>query len=355
MKELSARKKILLVVLLGSASLCCLLGIKVQQAICDNVYVFSFIQEDKKFLSSDILYAEKEGISLTYVKYLYPEISNGFRTETATVIATNDNYSYFTGMEITTGAFFNSIQVDKKMSVAVLNEAAAYQLFGNYECIGESIYLNQNAFDVVGIVKEYGNQDEAKIYIPNQIAEVLEMNCSDVNQLWCRLTNMAETSMIISKMGYSMDEIDIIQMNLYKGIFMQRFFLLVILTSIFSLTHIIRDVWGKVKELRQGTDRNRTWIKKWILQIVTCIVGFILILKVIQLAWFVPPNYEVVGKRRLGIFCKIIEFYTLSEIKIDNMQFLNRWNLLSLFFLVIGIIGILFQRTVIAKSQRAVC
>ena len=27
------------------------------------------------------------------------------------------------------------------MAVAVLNEAAAYQMFGNYDCIGESIYL----------------------------------------------------------------------------------------------------------------------------------------------------------------------------------------------------------------------
>lgn len=47
----------------------------------------------------------------------------------------NENYSYFTGMEITEGTIFNHVQADRKLSVVVLNETAAYQFFGNYECI----------------------------------------------------------------------------------------------------------------------------------------------------------------------------------------------------------------------------
>ena len=48
-------------------------------------------------------------------------------------IATYDNYAYFSKMQIRSGAFFNSDHVNRKMAVAVLNEAATYQMFGNYE------------------------------------------------------------------------------------------------------------------------------------------------------------------------------------------------------------------------------
>ena len=334
MKELSVKRMILFVILLGSAVGCLLLGLKVRQVTCDNVYVLSFTQEHKNFLSSDISFVEDNDINFTYTKYLYPEISNGFRTEKATVIATNDNYSYFSGMQIRSGTFFNSVHVNRKMAVAVLNEAAAYQMFGNYDCIGESIYLNHNAFTVVGIVKECINSYEAKIYVPNTVVEVLGLACSEVNQLKCRFTNLAEASMIISKMGYSMDEIDIMQMDLYKGVFMLRFFLLVILAGVFSLIYIIRDVWGKAKELWHGADKDRAWFIKWFLQALVCVVGVIIILKVIQLSWCIPSNYDVVGKSWLNVFLEILEFYTLSGIEIEGMYFLNQWNLLSLFCVV---------------------
>ncbi len=356
MKELSVKRMILFVILLGSAVGCLLLGLKVRQITCDNVYVLSFTQEHKNFLSSDISIVEDNDVSFTYTKYLYPEISNGFRTEKATVIATNDNYSCFSELQIRSGAFFNSVHENRKMAVAVLNEAAAYQMFGNYDCIGESIYLNQNAFTVIGIVKESGNVDEAKIYVPEKTTEDMGIAGLEVNQLWCRFANVAETSMAISKMGYSMDEIDITQMDLYKGVFMQRFWILLILAGIIPFVGVLREVFGKTKELRQGAGGNRRWIIKWIFQIVICVGGSILILKIIQLAWFIPPNYDVVGKSWLDIFYEILEFYTLSGIKMDNMQFLSRWNLLSLFCLVIGIMGIMLCGIVDKKiKERLVC
>lgn len=355
MKELSVKRMILFLILLGSAVGCLLLGLKVRQVTCDNVYVLSFTQEHKNFLSSDISFVEDNDISFTYTKYLYPEISNGFRTEKATVIATNDNYSYFSRMQIRSGAFFNSVHEDRKMAVAVLNEAAAYQMFGNYDCVGENIYLNQNAFVVIGIVKECGDEDDLRIYVPEKTTEDMEIAGSEVNQLWCRFANMAETSMAISKMGYSMDEIDITQMDLYKGVFMQRFFILLILAGIIPFVCILREAFAKTKELREDAGGNRSWIIKWIFQIAICVGGSILILKIIQLAWFIPPNYDVVGKSWLNIFYEIIEFYTLSGIKMDNMQFLNRWNLVSLFCFAICIMGIMLCRIVTVKGQRAIC
>ena len=338
MKELSVKRMILFVILLGSAAGCLLLGLKVRQVTCENVYVLSFTQEHKNFLNSDISITEANDASFTYTKYLYPEISNGFRTEEATVIATNDNYAYFSRMQIRSGAFFNSVHENRKMAVAVLNEAAAYQMFGNYDCIGESIYLNQNAFTVIGIVKESGHVDESKIYVPEKTTEDMEIVGSEVNQLWCRFANMAETSMAISKMGYSMDEIDITQMDLCKGVFMQRFFVLMMLVGLFPFVRIILKAWSKTKELWQSTEKDKIWYMKWILQIVICTGGLVLMLKVVRMSWVVPPNYDVLGKNWLNAFYEVLGFYTLFGIEIDEMYFLSQWNLVSLFCMIVCMI-----------------
>lgn len=79
---------------------------------------------------------------------------------------------------------------------------------------------------------------------------------------------------------------------------------------------------------------NRAWFIKWFLQALVCVVGVIIILKVIQLSWYIPSNYDVVGKSWLNVFFEILEFYTLSGIEIEGMYFLNQWNLLSLFCVV---------------------
>lgn len=338
MKELSVKRMILFVILLGSAVGCLLLGLKVRQVTCENVYVLSFIQEHKNFLNSDISIMEDNDVNFTYIKYLYPKISNGFRAEEATVIATNDNYAYFTRIQIRSGAFFNNVHENRKMPVVVLNEAAAYQMFGNYDCIGESIYLNQNAFTVIGIVKESGNVDEAKIYVPEKTTEGMGIAGSEVNQLWCRFANMAETSVAISKMGYSMDELDIVQMDLYKGVFIQRFWGLVIFIGLFPLVRAISKECCKTRELRQSTEKDKAWYMKWILQAVVCTIGLVLILKVVRMSWVVPPNYDVVGKNWLNAFYEVLGFYTLFGIEIDEMYFLSQWNLVSLFCMIVCMI-----------------
>ena len=330
MKGLSISKRILLVILLVAAGICLLLGIKVQQAICNNVYILSFLKEGKCFLNSDISIVENGGIRLAYVKYLYPEISNGFRAETATVIATNDNYSYFTGLEIEEGTFFNQIQADRKLSVAVLNEEAAYQFFGNYDCIGESLYLDQNVFEVIGIVREQGDEGEAKVYIPDTTADTLGISCSEVNQLWCRFTNMAEASLMISNIGYSMSEMNILRVDLYKSVFMLRFFTVLIFIGIILFIRTFKAAFSVAKNLGKVGAMNGKWLIKWILQILICTGSLLFAVKITQLSWCVPPNYELLGKSWKDVLYRTLEFYTLSGIEMDNMQFVNRWNLLAM-------------------------
>lgn len=316
---------------------CLVLGIRVQHVTCDHVFILSFSQESQSFGDSDISNAQKEGVNLTYVKRLYQEISNGFRTEETEVVATNDNYAYFVNLELRRGTFFNKKQEEHELAVAVLNEAAAYQLFGNYDCIGEIVYLDQNGFEVIGIVKENGNEEVPRIYISDRVAERLDMPCSKVNQLWCQFHNVAEAALIIEKMGYGMEEMDIVQMDLYKVIFMQRFFILLILVGITLFFYVIKKLITKVKNLRLKDVLDTKGVIKCALQVLICIVCLVVLFKIIKLSLCIPPNYALLGKSWLSILVKVFEFYTLLNLQIDNMQFLNLWNYSSLLFVVLGI------------------
>lgn len=338
MRKLSIRKIIakiiLLIVFLCMTGGCLLLGIKVRQMVCDHVFVLSFQQENQKFRESDIAGAENNGICLTYIKRLYPEVSNGFRTEEAEVLATNDNYIHFSGLELVEGCFFNQKQTENKLSVAVLNEAAACLLFGNQDCIGESIYLDQNDFVVIGIVKEAGNEETARIYVSDKVAEGLGISCLEVNQLWCQFDNVAEAAMLIQTMGYRMEEIEIVQMDLYKNVFMRRFLMIPILAGVVLFLITLKETLKKAKMIAQKGTKDRKYLTKFVSELLICAVSFLLTGKMIQLFWCVPPNYELIGKNFRDGFYTVLEFYFLFDVELDNMYILNEWNLLSMLLFV---------------------
>ena len=350
MKELSVKRVILFLMLIGSAVACLLLGLWVRQMTCDDVYVLSFTQKNKHFQISDISFAEDNDYCFTFTKYLYPEVSNGFRAEKATVIATNDNYLFFSGMKIRSGGFFNSFHENRKMAVAVLNEEAAYKMFGNYNCIGENVFLNHISFTVIGIVKERDYEDVAKIYVSEKTTENMGFVYGEVEQLWCRFANMAECSLVIRKMDYSMDEIDVVQMNLYKGLFIQRFFILLALAVLHPYAHILSNLLSLIREV--AINKNRQCVIKAILYGVICMGVSFLIAKMMRFICIAPPYYMVMGKSLPGFLSEVLKFYTLSGIEIDNMTFLSKWNLWSIFFLEIGIICELLCSLVPVKNLK---
>ena len=91
-----------------------------------------------------------------------------------------------------------------------------------------------------------------------------------------------------------------------------------------------KTVFNMANELRKVDAVNKKWMIKWILQIFFCVGSLLFTVKITQLSWCAPPNYELLGKSWKDVLYRILEFYTLSGIEIDNMQFVNRWNLLTM-------------------------
>jgi hypothetical protein len=349
-KGLSGKKLLLAVILLGSAGVCLLLGLKVQQVMCDDVYILSFQQENKLFSNADISNIKNNGVDLTFVQYVFPDVSNGYCTEKATVLTTNENYAYFTGVYMEEGAFFNGMQISKKLPVAVMNETAAYQLFGNDNCTGEVIYLNQIPYKVIGIIGQQSDEEDPRIYIPYSTIELMDIPVSDTGQVWCRFDNMAEAALTVEKMGYSMDDVDVFQMDLYKCVFMQRFFFLLILIGVFVIICILQAMRYRAGEL--GREINRKWVLISGLQISGLLGGIFFILKMIQISWCVPPSYVLQGQGWLHATYRVLDFYTLSNVKINNMQFLNHWNLLSLLFQILFLVIYIYKPFIFENAVR---
>ena len=179
--------------------------------------------------------------------------------------------------------------LDENFTETIQSVIPYAELFGNLHCIGEVVYLDQNAFEVVGIVIEQENEDTAKIYIPNEVVETSNMSCAQINQLWCQFGNAAEAALVIKKMGYDLEEM------------------------------------------------------------ITCVVSLLLTVRITQVSWCVPPNYELIGKGWKAAFFTILKFYSLSGIELNNIHYLSEWNLLSL---LLSMGSILSFGLLIAKRSR---
>ena len=196
------------------------------------------------------------------------------------------------------GAFFNEIQVNRKYRLAVINESAAYRLFGSEDCIGQEMFLNGVSYQVIGIVREQGEEVESKIYIPYTALEDMGTELS-VSHLWCRFGNLAEAALILDRMGYSLKEVDIVQTNNLKGLFMQRFWMLVILVDLYFMTYLLSTL------LRQKERLKRKFSLFFGLLFVLA-AGIGIAFQTAKISAYIPPAYELGKESWRTVVCSSI-------------------------------------------------
>ena len=335
MKGIFGRKLLVLLILAGAAGMCLLSWLKMQSAVWEGIYALSLKRENRFFTETDIANIEKEGIGLTYSQQVYPDVSNGFRREEIPVFLTNENYAFFTNTHMQKGAFFNGMQIDRKLAVMVLNETAAIQLFGNRECVGETVYLNQVPYRVTGIMAERDGE-EAGIYIPYSTKNLLEIHDLEISQIWCGFPNLADAALVMKKAGYPIETLQITQIGLVKGIFRQRFLSLLITTGAYAIFSACRPVWKwnkgilRIEAFKQTGNIDTRWFRISVLQVLGTCIGGVLLWKAVELAWCVPPSCELLGGSWKDTFFCIMDFYLLAGAELDNMPLLPYWNLVSI-------------------------
>jgi hypothetical protein len=87
----------------------------------------------------------------------------------ATLITTNSCYAQIAGYRLLNGGFFSAAAEQAGSREAVLNEAAAFQLFGGQGAYGQIIKMEGASWLVVGVLDD-GDRENPRVYAPASVA-----------------------------------------------------------------------------------------------------------------------------------------------------------------------------------------
>ena len=82
---------------------------------------------------------------------------HGSEYGSVTVYGTTPAYYDIQGLQLSMGRWLKNTDIDNKNYICILNEAAATDLIGYEDCVGQTLILNNVEFTVVGVLKE--NED----------------------------------------------------------------------------------------------------------------------------------------------------------------------------------------------------
>lgn len=85
-----------------------------------------------------------------------------------TLVGTNQNYANIMGYITLNGGFFTKAAWDAKNNHAVLNETAAFQIFGSNRITGQTLKLNDESWIITGVIQD-NDTENANIYAPSSV------------------------------------------------------------------------------------------------------------------------------------------------------------------------------------------
>ncbi|MCL1906169.1 MAG: ABC transporter permease, partial [Clostridiales bacterium] len=85
-----------------------------------------------------------------------------------TLIGTNSCYGQILGYRMLSGGFFSAAAWQAGNREAVLNAAAAFQLFGGYQVVGQTFKLEGATWLIIGVLDD-GQEETPRIYVPASV------------------------------------------------------------------------------------------------------------------------------------------------------------------------------------------
>ena len=120
--------------------------------------------------AKSISYDEMQGLTEEFpdlIQYVVPSMSasgamvkNGSRNITTTVTGTNSDYMDVNDRDIMVGRFINGLDTENRRKNAVIGTYIVNELFGGRNPIGETIKINNEIFNVVGVLKAVASGEE---------------------------------------------------------------------------------------------------------------------------------------------------------------------------------------------------
>jgi hypothetical protein len=85
-----------------------------------------------------------------------------------TLIGTNSSYPHIMDLSMLEGSFFTKQAWNDKQRHAVLNEEAAFAIFGSSQIVNNRFRIRNDTWLVTGVVRD-GDDDKARIYVPSSV------------------------------------------------------------------------------------------------------------------------------------------------------------------------------------------
>ena len=352
-----------------STSLCFLIGFNLKNAVSDGLYIMSMRKEQSFFNLNDIELLEKENQYFTFTKSLYIEVSSGISKDETEIVGTNENFAEMARLNIISGSFFNKMHITKRSNVVVLSSAAAWKFFGDKQSIGNFLYVNDEAYQVIGIFEnDFAHKDKILLYMPFENLSQHFLGSPAISDIWIKLRDISQFGLITTMMGYLSDDVLVFQMEKYKDVVMLRFRIIVFIVGaviiVFLWKRILRSLKVLGQELTLFFEKNYISDilflfkqKSFLLEFLFAISYMLLFLLLLQITPFklcIPYNDLAAGRFDFSVLSSILNFYIQPYIEIPALLYLNDLNVMScvLFFVsILSGLGFVYSLYIIKQNR----
>jgi len=199
-------------------------------------YMFSYydikrMNDDK---SSSLISFEK--IAHSFVVYEYNSVY-------AKSIYINADYFQINHLEYLKGANFPEEYNDEKL--VILGSSLAFKLFGSFECIGKSVRINGELYEVTGIVQQSENFDEDFLWLPYGSAEFSGYDISGIyikDNVYNKLNTQEKAIDYISRAGKTENNYHITDLNQYRDNMLIRIPLIFMIVAAIIMLSTIKNI-----------------------------------------------------------------------------------------------------------------
>ncbi len=111
----------------------------------------------------------EDAFMLTYVRKQQNTATTGYTKHDITLVSTNYTFPFVCRYQMINGGFFTRENQEGENNYAVLNETAAFNMFGNMNVIGLEFTINDKEYIIKGIIND--TSQVLNVYLPMQLTE----------------------------------------------------------------------------------------------------------------------------------------------------------------------------------------
>jgi len=270
-----------------------------------------------------------------------------------TITATTGAYRQILGLSMKTGSFFTAQAWTGKLRNAVLNEKAAFTIFGSINITGSSFRMRNETWLVTGVITD--NDDEiCRVYVPSSVIG------GETNAMAANTTDKLDQTYLensLKLLGIRNNNYDFYNFGIYNKLFLERILVIVLtalslllLSLLKPLISIFLRTFGSLKK-----DLGSFYIAEILKKMPGTVLRFILT----TAGLIISPVLAIIFLIKLVSIC--LPWQDIPFIKILSQQpfynqlaALQRLDLISLgiFILSLVITGVFFARFIIAMLKK---